>query len=467
MADEQIALMAHLMRRVGVGASRDELEELAARPYEDVVDDLLHPERFEPPDVDALDRYFPTSFSPDTPMTWASRWIYSLANSRQPLREKMALFWHGVFATGWFKSEHGPSLVAQIETFRENCLGNLRDILLDLSHDPAMIHWLDNSENHADAVNENYGRELLELFSMGIGNYSEDDVKMAARAFTGWTFEQPIPLYPYGGYRSRFRYRADDHDDSEKTFLGRSGKLNGEDIIDIIVEQQACARFISRHLYHFFVADEPQVPAWNATPPRDPAAIDALVESFRASDGDMRAVMRTLLMSDFFQQARFQRVKSPTEIVGGAIKLAGTPVFPDPSVARLGNAATVMGQKLMDPPTVESWHTGKEWVDSGTLTDRVNFAVEQVMDTTRPGVQSIVRRLGASGESVEPADFVERCLDLSGPLEASEGTRAVLSEFAEEEGALTFGSDEERARSEARVGRMLQLIVSAPEYQFA
>ena len=135
-------------------------------------------------------------------MMWASRWIYSLANTERPLREKMALFWHHVFATGWFKSENGPAMVRQIDLFRENGLGNMRQILIDLSHDPAMIHWLDNSENHGVSINENYGRELLELFSMGIGAYTEDDIKSAARAFTGWTFKQPIPLYPYGGYGS-------------------------------------------------------------------------------------------------------------------------------------------------------------------------------------------------------------------------------------------------------------------------
>ena len=467
MADERVALAAHLMRRVGVGASRDELEALAARPYQEVVDELLAPNDEPPPDMDTLDRYYPTSFSPDTPMMWASRWIYSLANSKNPLREKMALFWHHVFATGWFKSEHAPALVAQIDTFRANGLNNLREILLDLSRDPAMIHWLDNSENHAHAVNENYGRELLELFSIGIGTYTETDVKMAARAFTGWTFEQPIPLYPYGGYGSKFAYDPDDHDDSEKTFLGHTGNLNGEDIIDIIVQQEACARFISRHLYNFFVADEPQVPAWSVTPPQDQDAIDELVASYQQSDADLRAVMRTLLNSDFFKAARFKHVKSPTEFVGGAIKLAGAPTFPDPSVARLGDAAMVMGQKLMDPPSVEGWHTGKEWVDGGTLTERVNFAVEQMLDTSKPGVQSIVKRIGASGEPVAPADFVERCLDLTGPIEASEETKQTLQEFAESEGALTFGSEDERSESEARIGRMLQLIVASPEYQFA
>ena len=467
MADEAIALRAHLMRRVGVGATRDELEVLAERPYEELVEELLHPEEHEHPTADLLDRYFPTVNSPDVPVTAASLWMFNLANGGAPLGEKMALFWHHVFATGWFKAENGPTIHTQLELFRSNGMANLRQILLDLSRDPAMIYWLDNCENHAAEINENYGRELLELFSLGIGAYSEDDIKAASRAFTGWTFEQPIPLYPYGGYDSKFVYRADDHDDGEKTFLGRTGPLNGDDIIDVIVGQESCARFISRHLYNFFVADEPQVPAWSIEPPRDPAAIDELVAAFQESDGDMRSVMRVLLNSDFFKAARFARVKSPAEFVGGAVKLADWPRMPDPAINGWSPATTAMGQKLLDPPSVEGWHTGKEWLDGGTLTERVNFAVEQMMDTSKPGVQSIVTRLGASGDVLAPAEFVEQCLDLSGPLDASDDTRRVLEEFASEDGPLTFGTDEERATSEARVGRMLQLIVASPEYQFA
>ncbi len=464
MGEESIELMAHLMRRVGVGATRDELEALTQRPYEEVVEDLLHPELHSDPDDDVLDRYYPVSACADTPMIWASRWIYNLANSERPLREKMALFWHQVFATGWTKSEHGPALVAQIELFKENGLGSMRQILLDLSHDPAMIDWLDNNENHGTSINENYGRELLELFSMGIGAYSEDDIKSAARAFTGWTFTQPIPLYPYGNYSSEFRFDEDDHDAEQKTFLGQT-VVGGEDVIEAIVRQEACARFISRHLYNFFVADEPPVPSWSVTPPQDGAAIDEMVATFVASDGDIRDVMRTLLNSDFFKTARFRRVKSPTEFVGGVIKLAGSPRFPDLSVGRLATAATLMGQKLMDPTSVEGWHTGKEWLDIGTLTERVNFAVEQVMDTSKPGVALIVDRVVAAGNA-SPREFVDRCLDLCGPLHLSAETRSALVEFAEEQGPLSFdnGVSED---APARIGRMLQLIVAAPEYQFS
>ncbi|MBM3140353.1 MAG: DUF1800 domain-containing protein [Chloroflexi bacterium] len=466
MASDQIALMAHLMRRVGVGATRDELEALAARPYEDVVEDLLHPERFPDEDDDALDRYYPTSLSPDIPTPWAGRWLYHLVTSRGPLRHKMALFWHHVFATAWFKSEHGPSIPAQIETFRQHGLGDLRRLLLELSRDPAMSYWLDNCENHAGSINENYGRELLELFSMGIGNYTETDIKEAARAFTGWTFEQPIPLYPYGGYPTKFVFHPDDHDDGEKTFLSRTGRFDGGDIIEIIVEQEATARFISRHLYNYFVADEPQVPAWSVTPPQDPEAMATLMRAYRDSHADVRSVMRALLNSDFFKVARFRRVKSPAELVGGAVKLSGALDFPDPSVIGMASATAVMGQTLMDPPTVEGWHTGKEWIDGGTLTERVNFAVEQVLDPGRPGVRAIARRLAEDGNPLSPEAFVDRCLDLAGPLAVGAATRTALLEHAAAEGELWFEGEAARSKGEARVARLLTLIVAAPEYQF-
>ncbi|HIE83361.1 MAG TPA: DUF1800 family protein, partial [Dehalococcoidia bacterium] len=184
--DERIALVGHLMRRVGAGANRDRLESLSEKSYEELVEDLLSPNRYSDPDVDLLDRYFPQSASPDSGATWACRWMYNLAQSERPLMEKMALFWHHVFATAWYKAENGPAIVQHIDMFRKVGLGNMRDLLLALSRDPNMIYWLDNSESRDGAVNENYGRELLELFSMGIGTYTETDVKMAARAFTGW-----------------------------------------------------------------------------------------------------------------------------------------------------------------------------------------------------------------------------------------------------------------------------------------
>ena len=216
----EIALMAHLLRRAGFGASRDELEACAARGYEAVVEDLLHPERFPEVEDDLIGRYNHGVLLQASIEGEAQRWFYRMINTRRPLQEKIALFWHHVFATAWYKTEHNPDMVRQIDMFREVGLSRFRTILARLSRDPAMLDWLDNQENHKDEPNENYARELLELFSMGVGNYTENDVKNAGLSFTGWSFIQPIPGYPYGQYMSGFAYRPDDHDDSVKTFLG-------------------------------------------------------------------------------------------------------------------------------------------------------------------------------------------------------------------------------------------------------
>ena len=266
MSGNDIGLMSHLMRRAGFGATRKELEAYASMGYEAVVDDLINPERFPEVEEDLITRYY--DGSNENPIVAAGIWIYRMVNTERPLEEKMALFWHHVFATANNKSNHITSTTVQINMFRDIGMSDFGTILLRLSKDPAMLYWLDNNENHNGEPNENYGRELLELFSMGVGNYSEDDIKMAAKAFTGWTFTQPIPIYTQGRFPSEFVFVEDDHDNSIKTFLGETGNFNGEDIIDIIVKQPATARFLARHMYNFFVADEPQVPAWKDTPPR-------------------------------------------------------------------------------------------------------------------------------------------------------------------------------------------------------
>ncbi len=463
-----IALLAHLYRRAGFGATRAELEKQATRSYEDVVEDLVNPERLPEPEDEIIKRYYPQLFAnQDNPGVWNGRWFFRMVNSERPLEEKMTLFWHGVFATGWTKSEHTYSMVDHVQMLRENCLQPFTTLLLELSKDPAMIYWLDNCENHGDSINENYGREILELFSMGIGNYTEDDIKAAARAFTGWSFTQPLPLYPWGHYGSEFRYIPEDHDDGEKTFLGETGNWNGEDIIDIIVKQEATARFICRHIYNFFVADEPQVPAWSIQPPNDPEAIQILVDAFQDSNGDIRHVMRTLFNSEFFKQSRFTHVKSPAEFVAGTLKLSGAFREVVPGLGALEGTMIAMGQKLMDPPSVEGWHTGKEWIDGGTLTERVNFAVEIFSDASNAGVGEIIDRIKGDGSDVEPEAFVDAAVDLMGPVNVADVTRQSLIDTAAEEGNLVFGSEAEAENSEQRIIRMLQLIVASREFQFA
>lgn len=463
MANDDIALMAHLMRRAGFGASRAELETRVAKGYDATVEELLHPETCEPADAYTLLRYQPGSLLPGgQPPMGNLNWMFHIINTKRPLEEKMTLFWHHVFATGNSKVDNYDQLLEQIAMFRAKGMGNYRDLLLALAKNPAMIYWLDNNMNHKTAVNENWGRELLELFSLGVGNYTEVDVREASRAFTGWTIAAKIPRQPYGRFPWQFEYLPEDHDDGEKTFLGHTGNLNGEDIIDIIVQQPACARFIARHLYNFFVADEPQVPAWQITQPRDPEAIDALATSFTESGYEMRAVLRTLLTSDFFKEARFAKIKSPTELVASTLRMVGNVDLPRPGFAReLAMQPTYMGQDLLNPPSVEGWHTGEEWINSGSLMSRVNFVAEMVGNADLPGVQDIISRLKAQG-TLTPEAFVDACLDLLGPLEMGETSRQELVEQAREGGVLSWDA----ADAEQRVAEMLQLIVAMREYQF-
>jgi uncharacterized protein (DUF1800 family) len=328
-----------------------------------------------------------------------------------------------------------------------------------------MIYWLDNCDNHGHAVNENWGRELLELFSMGVGNYSETDVREASRAFTGWT----IALTPPRGYYNRwdweFEYIDEDHDDGEKTFLGHTGNFNGEDIIDIIVQQPACHRFIARHLYNFFVADEAQVPAWQTTPPRDPKAIDTIAKAFADSHYDMRSTLRTLFLSDFFKEAHFARIKSPVEVVIGIMRLAGGYEFPGPGIGNLAKQPTYMGQELLNPPSVEGWHTGAEWINSGTLMKRVNFAASVLGDFSRPGMRALLDRLQAQGD-LAPEGLVDCCLDLIGPLPVEPEVRQRLVEHASESGPVRWSPAHEASTAEKRVGEMLQMIASLREFQY-
>ena len=262
MEHRDIALMAHLMRRAGFGAPRDELEARVAKGYEATMEELLHPE--EQPDVDLymMKRYLPEYGEMSGIESNQQSWMYRMINTGRPLQEKLALFWHGVLCTGYAKVDHGTMMTLNVDLFRQRGLDSFRELLVELSRHPTMVYYLDNVENHKGAINENYGRELLELFSVGVGmddgfNYTEDDVKAASRAFTGWNIEPTVPVFPYGREIWQFRYDPTDHDDGEKTFLGETGRWDGEDIIDIIMRQPGTTRFVCRHLYNFFVADEP------------------------------------------------------------------------------------------------------------------------------------------------------------------------------------------------------------------
>ena len=467
MLDKDIALMAHLMRRAGFGAQYDELEARAAKGYEATVEELLnpddHPNGLE---LDVAERYFVewNHFTRGVPEYFSWRMI----NSKAQLEEKMVLFWHGLLCTSDSKINNYAVSYVELEMFRRHGMGSFRELLVEVSRDPAMVYFLDNCLSHKGAINENYGRELLELFSMGVGmdgefNYTEDDVKECSRAFTGWTIANAIPGQPYGRYDAQFVYNPEDHDEGVKTFLGETGNFNGEDIVDIIVKQPATARFLSRHLYSYFVADEAQVPSWMSTPPQDPETIKMLEEEYFRSGYDIRSMLRVLLKSDAFKNARFAKVKSPVETVIGTLRLIGDWMTPKPGFEPLFDEMKFMGQELLNPPSVEGWHTGKEWIDGGTLVQRINFTSDRVGDVNYPGIQELINRLASVGPTISSEGLVDGCLQMLGHYELSDENRRVLVTHAEKSEPIRTEGDE----FPQQVAQLLQMIVATKEYIYA
>ena len=461
---EDLALMAHLMRRAGFGASKEELERLAEKGYDAVVDELTDPPEDQPAgNMALLLRHMLGCLLPGgVPQPGQYNWMYNMITTQRPLEEKVALFWHHVFATGNSKVDNCDQMLEQLVMFRKYGMGNYQEMLVELSKNPAMIYWLDNNENHKDAVNENWGRELLELFSMGVSNYTEVDVREASRAFTGWTIMPKLPRQPFGRFPWRFEYLGEDHDDGEKTFLGHTGNLNGEDIVDIIVKEPATARFICRHLYNFFVADEVQVPAWTINDARDEDALDQMMTVFEESGYEIRAVLRSMLKSDFFKNARFAKIKSPAEVVASTLKMVGTYKLPEPTIPDIGPQSTYMGQSLLDPPSVEGWYTGQEWINSGSLLARINFVADRVADTSLPGVQTIIEQIKQDGVTT-PEELLAASLEHMGYLEVGEETRDQLMEHAKNGGNMDWSNE---AAAGTRVGEMLALVGATTEYQF-
>ena len=472
MSNQDFALLAHLMRRAGFGATRDELEAYAAQGYTATVDELLNPGDPEVMPDDIIRRYHVDQSELRQLDGAGANWLYRMITTKCPLEEKIALFWHGLFATGYSKLNQARALLNQIDMFRNHGLGRFDNLLVELSKDPAMLLWLDNTDNHNGAINENYGRELLELFSMGIGNYTEDDIKECSRAFTGWTLgnaeymavrASKDSIWPYSRIAWHFQFRDWDHDDGEKTFLGETGNFNGEDIIGIIARQQATARFVCTRLFQFFAADEVDGDSEQV--------IEAMMQSYFDSGYEIRAVLRTLFLSDYFtsEEARYARVKGPVELLVGAIRQAGSYRSPTLGVHQLAYQGFFMGQGLLQPPSVEGWHEGMEWIDSGSLVERVNFVAQELSSLDKPGVRAIIDRLaGESGGTLTPEQLVDQCLDLLGPVAVEDDTRTALVDFAAAGGgALNLSGHQPGDDAEQRVSNVLRVIASTREYQLA
>jgi uncharacterized protein (DUF1800 family) len=470
----ELNLIAHLLRRTGFGATWDELQECAALGYDGTIDRLFNPGEPEHMPSDIIRRYHPDQSITQIAPSSGSVWMYRMTTTKTPFEEKIALFWHRIFATGQTKLIQGKVMLTQIEMFRQFGFGSFRDLLVQLSQNPAMILWLDNQDNHKDNINENYGREILELFAMGVGNYSEEDIKECSRAFTGWTIAN-MPymsirmrnntLRPYGYVAWQYRFDPDDHDEGEKTFLGETGNFNGDDIIDIICKNEATPRFIARHLYHHFIADELPVPQWPFEGPKDPEAIQLMVDAYFANDYNIGAMLRAVFESDMFKSeaTQYARVKAPVELVVGTLRLAGGFDWPTQDIFKATAACSYMGQALLAPVSVEGWMGGEDWISTGSMVQRINFASDAMGDLTKKGIKAIIDRVSERhpvGE-VAPMALVDDCLELLGALQVEPDTRKGLFTYARAQGEINPRTNE----GARKIASVLQLIVSTREYQ--
>lgn len=422
------ARIAHLLRRVGFGASREELDQYEGMGLSGAIDYLLD---YEQVDDSALDTKLQTLNLDLTKIDDLQRWwIVRMVYSKRPLREKMALFWHGLLTSGVSRVGRADYMLKQNEFFREQALGSFPVLLKAVSRDPAMLIWLDSQNNKKSAPNENFARELMELFSMGVGNYTEQDVRESARAFTGWFLSS-----------TGFTFNAAQHDDGVKRFLGESGPFTGDDIIDSIVRQPATADYICRKLLQFFAYDPP-----------DPGLLAALRTTFVASGFSIKAVMRSLLTSEtFYASAAYRsRIKSPTEFVAGTLRTLGMATDGSTLPALL----TRMGQTLFDPPNVAGWPGGPRWITSVTLLERINFA--NLIATNR---KTFDPRGIVGKASPTPREVLDYLLDhlLDGNVAPSE--RAIMNAYADD--ATRVATPDAAARAVA------YLVLGSPDFQLA
>ncbi|MBI2755188.1 MAG: DUF1800 domain-containing protein [Chloroflexi bacterium] len=431
--------VAHLLRRAGFGYTEAELTEYTALGFQGALDRLLTPDRTD----DAANEKRIADLALDltkiesVKYEWANRMI----GTRRPLQEKLALFWHTHFATASTKVDPPLLMRQQIQLFRDNGFGSFETLLQKVTRDPAMLMWLDNRLNRKKAPNENYAREVMELFTVGIGNYTETDVKEAAKAFTG-----------YGLDKDRtFVFNKADHDAGPKTFMGETKNWDADDILAKLVRHPATARFLTSKLFQFFVNNTPS-----------PAAIDRLSATFVASGFEVRAVLKDLFGGPEFLAAEAYHglVKQPAELVVGALKSLEVTTY-GPDVTQLMRR---MGQDLLNPPDVSGWKGGSAWINSTTLFERFNYAnkLATSRESGKPYFVDVKRQIQdhqlTSAEAV--AAFY---LDLLADGDATAEAKAALKAYLAPEGTLTLNDQ----TLDQKVRGLVHLTMSLPSYQLA
>jgi uncharacterized protein (DUF1800 family) len=460
----------HLYRRAGFGASLAELRQAVDRGLPATLDEIIKGRSDSASHQQTLTALGTQIARQDDLANLRAWWVYLILNTPHPLREKMTLFWHGHFATSVAKVQRTELMFEQNRTLRQHALGRFQPFLLSMSRDPAMLIWLDSNSNIKGRANENYARELMELFSLGVRNYTESDVREAARAFTGWHTDG-----------DKFEFNDSFHDGGEKMVLGQKGKWDGADVIRIVLEQPAAARFLVRKLYRYFISESAAPTAHLLKP---------LVEIFRKSDYDIGALVATILRSRHFfsEYAYRQRVKPPVDfVVGTARSLVKTEVAELPP-AVLVSHISAMGQPLFEPPSVKGWAGGRAWLNTATVLARHNYAqmaaggayTSAAESEARPGfpmpapnAQGKVTAVEAEPlPSMDPAALVEREKAATGEQiidvlvatllqgDISPNARAKLAAFVVE------GKPKENALHR-RIRETAHAIMTMPEYQLA
>jgi uncharacterized protein (DUF1800 family) len=397
------AAAQHLFRRAGFGARPEELERaLAEGPAPTLA--RLSETRTDP----ELARSVHTLLAAGDVTLLQAWWMGLILAGGAPLRERMTLVWHDHFATSNDKVDDVRLMHAQNELFRSHGLGDFRLLLHAVARDAAMLTWLDGDSNRRGHPNENFARELLELFALGIGNYDERDVQEAARAFSGWGTEGRATVF-----------RPERHDDGEKVLFGQRGRYDADEALDLVLAQPACMSHVARVLLEAFVAPAPE-PGW----------IDALAEELRADEWDIGRTLSTLLSSRLFhsEHARRTRIAGPVELLAVTARCLGARAAP----VQLARQASAMGQALFRPPSVKGWDGGRAWIHSGSWIARHNALVA----------------LAAASEPREPV-LEELLPDLASP-ELEAGLQR-----------LARAASGEREAREAE----LALVLTAPEYQ--
>ena len=480
-------MLEHILRRLGFGASPSELTALAALPLDTVIDRLLnfesqpadHDSKIGQPEYLGITTQPGQPFSPNTLINDArQRWLFRMTHSQRPLEEKMALFWHNHFATAYSKitgavgqeratrmMDNDPGSLpgsepGQIQKLRQFGTGSFPNLLLTMAKDPAMIYWLDSQLNTRTRPQENFGREIMELFSLGIGNYTEADVYAAARVFTGFNWQ-------IVGDRSQatqsfyaYQYRPNDHDTNAKEFTfavypdgsrvipARPAAQGEQDALDFILalsRHPATAHRLATRLYKFFV---------NETAEPDPALISTMANAYLSGNYEIKTMLRTLVNSQQFRSEAnvFQRYSWPAEFVVRAIKETGWAGF---SAANALTPMANMGQQLFEPPDVNGWEQGPGWISTSSMLARMNFS------STLAGNQRFNLARDAQPYRQSPEQLLQYMLARFRTMGFNPTATTAMTDYLRS--TTWTGTD---AQLQQRVPGLTRLIVGSGEYQF-